>query len=67
MNDAPANLILDHLRAIRGELTELRTDMIKVKERLGLIENQCASASRRLDRVAGDVELLKRRLNLVEV
>ena len=40
--------------------------MIEVKERLGLIESQYASLSRRADRIGGDVELIKRRLNLVE-
>ena len=66
MSDAPENLALEHLRAIRGDLAGLRTDMVEVKERLGLIESQYASLSRRLDRLSGDMELVKRRLNLIE-
>jgi predicted nuclease with TOPRIM domain len=66
MPDEPANLVLDLLRAIRGDVAELKADMVEVKERLGLLEQQGASISRRLDRVAGDVERIKRRLDLVE-
>lgn len=66
MSDAASNLVLELLRAIRGDLADLKGDMLEVKERLGLIEGQYASLSRRVDRVGGDVELIKRRLNLVE-
>ncbi|MCX7380664.1 MAG: hypothetical protein NT133_04405 [Alphaproteobacteria bacterium] len=66
MSDAASNLVLEPLRAIRGDLADLKGDMLEVKERLGLIEGQYASLSRRVDRVGGDVELIKRRLNLVE-
>jgi len=61
------NLVLDLLRAIRGDTADLHTDMIEVKERIGLVEGQCSSISRRIDRVAGDVEQIKRRLILLEV
>jgi hypothetical protein len=40
--------------------------MAEVKERLGLLEGQCASISRRLDRQSGDIEQIKRRLNLAD-
>ena len=66
MSDAPQSLVLELLRAIRGDIGELKADMIEVKERLGLIEQQYASLSRRVDRVGGDVELIKRRLELTE-
>ena len=60
------NLVLDLLRAIRGDIAGLKTDMTKIKERIGLLEGSNASVSRRLDRVASDVDLIKRRLDLVE-
>ena len=66
MSDAPQSLVLELLRAIRGDIGELKADMIEVKERLGLIEQQYGSLSRRVDRVGGDVELIKRRLELTE-
>ena len=60
------NLVLDLLRAIRGDIAGLKTDMVEIKERIGLLEGSNASVSRRLDRVSGDVEFIKRRLDLVE-
>jgi len=60
------NLILELLRAIRTDIGEIKADIIELKERVGLVEQQCSSLSRRLDRVAGDVEIIKRRLNLVD-
>lgn len=58
-------LVLDLLRAIRGDITEIKTDIVELKERVGLLEGATASVSRRLDRVGGDVEHIKRRLDLV--
>ncbi len=58
------NLVLDLLRAIRGDIGELRADVSELKDRVGLLEVQGASISRRLDRVGGDVERIKRRLDL---
>jgi hypothetical protein len=57
------NLVLELLRAIRTDIGEMKTDIIEVKERLGLLEHQYASLSRR---VGGDVETIKRRLDLVD-
>ena len=57
MSDTPQNLVLDLLRAIRGDIGDLKADMIEVKERLGLIESQYASISRRVDRMGGDAGL----------
>lgn len=66
MSDGPTNLVSEMLRAIRGDLAEMKADLIEVKERLGLLEGQYASVSRRLDRLSGDMEQVKRRLNLIE-
>lgn len=66
MSDQPRDLVLDTLRAIRGDLGELRTDMAEVKERLGIQETQYASLSRRMDRLGGDMEQVRKRLGLIE-
>jgi hypothetical protein len=58
------NLVLEPLRAIRGDVAQIRTGMVEVKERLGLLEAGYASLSRRVDRVSGDVEQIKRRLDV---
>ena len=60
----PDNLVLNLLRHIRARVDEHSADFVEVKERLGLLEGSVASLSRRLDRVAGDVEVIKRRLEL---
>ncbi|TCZ60929.1 hypothetical protein EXY23_14260 [Roseicella aquatilis] len=67
MSDAPRDLILEMLRAIRADIAEVRTDLAEAKEPLGLLAASDASLSRRVDRLGGDVELTRRRLNLVEV
>ena len=66
MSDDPQNLILDLLRAMRGDLGEIKTDLTELKQRVGLLEAQYANLSNRIDRIAGDVSLIKRRLDLVE-
>lgn len=66
MTDSRADLMLDLLRAIRAEQAEIRTDLAEIKERLGILELQYASLSRRVDRLGGDMEQVKRRLGLIE-
>jgi predicted nuclease with TOPRIM domain len=60
------DLVLTLLRRIREDISELKTNGVEVKERLGLLEGQYAPMSRRLDRIGGDVERIKTRLELVE-
>ena len=59
------DLMLEMLRAIRGDLAELKSDIIELKQRVGLLEGQYASISSRVDRIAGDIVPIKRRLDLV--
>jgi hypothetical protein len=59
------SLVLEFLRAIRGDIGEIKTDIIESKERLGLLESLYGSLSRRVDRLGGDVEPIKKRLDLV--
>ena len=56
-----------HLRAIRGDLADLKADMIEVQTRVGDLEGLYANLSSRVDRLAGDIQHIKRRLDLVEV
>nr|WP_294517441.1 hypothetical protein [uncultured Rhodopila sp.] len=57
---------LTYLRRIDTKVDGLRADMTEVKQRLGFPEEQYASISRRVDRIGGDVERIKTRLNLVD-
>lgn len=60
----PFDLVLHLLRALRGDMGEVKTDLREIKERIGLLEGQYASMSPRLDRLGGDMERIKTRLNL---
>jgi predicted nucleic acid-binding Zn-ribbon protein len=66
MSEERGDLILEHLRPIRSEIGDLKTSMVEVKERLGFLEAQYASISRRVDRIDGRLERIERRLDLVE-
>ena len=66
MSDERADLILDHLRAIRSDIAEIKTDLVEIKQRIGFLEGQYANLSSRVDRMAGDIALIKRRLDFVE-
>ncbi len=58
------NRVLGSLRAIRGDIAELKRDMVEPKERLGILGSHYSSLSRRVDRIGGDVERIKRRIHL---
>jgi hypothetical protein len=64
MAEEPQNLVLEHLRYIRGAVDGLRDDMLEMKTRLGLVEETCASLSRRLDRLDERVGRIERRLDI---
>jgi hypothetical protein len=40
--------------------------VVETKQRIGFLEGQYAKLSSRVDRMAGDIALIKPRLNLVE-
>ena len=67
MSDQRGDPAPEMLRAIRGDLAEVKVDLVELKQRVGLLEGQYASLSSRVDRIAGDVVMIKRRLDLVEV
>lgn len=62
----PDNLVPEYLRAIRGTVEPLADDMQEVKGRLGILEQQYASISTRLDRFDERVNRIEKRLDLVE-
>lgn len=73
MSDESDSLMLHYLRRLDEGQKELKADMLELKERLGSPDDQSggligqyASLSRRLDRVAGDVEQIKKRLGIAE-
>jgi predicted nuclease with TOPRIM domain len=71
MADDPNNLVLEHLRALRMDMGELRADMRDGKGRLASLEvsvanlhGDFAGQSERIDRVASRLERIEQRLHL---
>jgi hypothetical protein len=60
------DMVLKLLRAIRSDIGEIKTSVLELTERVGILEGQYASISRRVDRIGGDVDLIKKRLNLAD-
>ncbi|RJF89720.1 hypothetical protein D3874_24395 [Oleomonas cavernae] len=66
MTENVENLILEHLRHLRGMMDNMRVDILEIKERLGILERQYASISNRVDRMDVRLDHIERRLGLVE-
>jgi hypothetical protein len=66
MSGDPGNLALTYLRRIDTKVDNLRADMVDVKQRIGFLEEQHDSISRRIDRIGGDVARFKTRLDRVD-
>ncbi len=77
MSDDPNNLVLNLLRAMRGDIGDIKADMAEVKQRLTTVEIQVSNLAateashygqtmQRLDRIGSDVDRIKRRLDLVD-
>ena len=58
-------LIYETLKAIQVTLARNSEDLREIKERLGILEMQYASLSRRVDKIEERVERIERRLDLV--
>ena len=66
MADEPDSLVLRYLRRVDANLDALRDDMREVKTRLGIIEQQYASISNRIDRIEVRLDHIEKRFDLVE-
>lgn len=64
MSDDTDNLVLEHLRVLRSGQAELRENQHEIMRRLTTIEASYANLQNSMDRVRGDVDLIKRRLEL---
>jgi hypothetical protein len=72
MADEPRDLVLDHLRAIRGDVGALREDMRDVKGRVNAVEHIVARVAadtrmqHSLDRRSDRTERIERRFGLID-
>lgn len=69
----PDNLVLEHLRLIRSEISDLKSEGRETRQRVAHLEHQIsgiygqyASVSERLDRIMNTLERINRRLDIAE-
>ncbi|MCH9829032.1 MAG: hypothetical protein K0U79_14950 [Gammaproteobacteria bacterium] len=60
------NLVLEHLRYIRSVVDRTDATVSELRVRVGHLEEQYASMSRRIDRIDERVDRIERRLDLVD-
>lgn len=66
VTDQPDNIVLIYLRRLDEKIDRLSDDMREVKQRLGHLEEQNASMSRRIDRLDFRLDRVERRLDIAE-
>ncbi|WP_159725903.1 hypothetical protein [Methylosinus sp. Ce-a6] len=67
MPEEPDNVVLVYLRRLNERLDVLHDDNREIKTRLGILEQQGASLSSRIDRIEFRLDRIEKRLDLVEV
>jgi DNA repair exonuclease SbcCD ATPase subunit len=60
------DIVLVYLRRLSEQVDGLREDNREIKTRLGILEQQGASLSNRIDRIEMRLDRIERRLDLVE-
>lgn len=60
------NVVLEHLRAIRATQDRHTEMLLELKGRVGLLEQQYANISNRVDRMDDRLTRIEKRLDLVE-
>lgn len=66
MNDKVENLVLEHLRALRGDMSEVKQSMRHTNERLAAIEHHMAGFYTTTLNHTDEISELRRRLERVE-
>ncbi len=66
MPDQPDALVLALLRKLDEKLDRVSDDLREIKTRVGILEQQYASMSNRIDRIESRLERIERRLELAE-
>ena len=62
----PDSIFLVYLRRLSEQMEAIREDNREIKSRLGILEQQGASLSTRLDRIEVRLDRIERRMDLVE-
>lgn len=64
--EEPHNLILDHLRYVRGSVDRIEHDIKDLKFRVGQVEQTLVHHSARFDRIDERLQTIEKRLGLVD-
>jgi predicted nucleic acid-binding Zn-ribbon protein len=66
MAEEPDNIVLRYPRRIDEKLDLVQADVRELKNRVGILEQQYAPISSRVDRIENRLERIERRLDLAE-
>ncbi|HEX4156892.1 MAG TPA: hypothetical protein VHY79_00315 [Rhizomicrobium sp.] len=66
MTDDVTNLVLEHLRHIRGKVDATALDIDDLKTRMTAVEIQVSAMNRRMDRLDERTARIERRLELAD-
>ena len=66
MTDEAANLILEHLRHMRGKLDRVFSDVVELKERMTAVEGAVNRMQQSIDRFGIRIDRIETRLGLVD-
>ena len=67
MAEEPDHIVLRYLRAIDSKLDRVIGDLRELKTRVGILEQQYAVVSNRLDKIEERLDRIERRLELRDV
>lgn len=67
MSNDPENVLPVYLRRLSDQVAALHDDNREIKTRLGILEQQGAALSSRIDRIEFRLDRIEKRLDLVEV
>lgn len=66
MNDEAPNLVLEHLKHIRGAIDRMSQDMGDVKFRIGQLEQTTAHTAQTTSHILGRLDRIEQRLTTLE-
>lgn len=65
-DNTPDNLVLEHLRAIRGDMDEVKANITEIKTTQAAVLQLMSAHETRLSRIEGDIAFIKRRLDIAD-
>ncbi len=66
MTEHTENLVLEHLRAIRGDIAEIKGDLHFLRQRVGALEQHMATLITMIPTYNDELEKLRKRVSRIE-